>query len=342
MSIDAEPHPSTSDARGKYGPYDWDTARKAFSKSIMIETPLQSLAQNLDMPEWPIRAEGEAPSKYVYLKYSELTAMPGFAGHPELVDQLITILKETMAFDEPFGDMVPKHSLSVEKDNPILKNLIKLGIPEDYPMGLVALTAETREFCTLESLGTIKEFAMFAQNLAQAVIVGGDFRALLNALSHIDENTLALYLPFRPGSKGVHLLEGLALTVRAYPAETRAALARECGARLGAEDLARASAASRADTSAAATTLAGHTASYAEYFKGDLAVLQQQVNEGLPLGRLANVINDPLVESIVTNLLKPYLTFPDAKKPHRATTPPMEEEAPRRSFFAGLRRMFKI
>lgn len=341
MSIDAEPHPPTTEPRGKYGVFDWDAARKPFSKSIMMETSLSSLAQNLDMADWTLTGEGEVPSKYVYLKYAELITMPGFAGHPEQVDQLITILKDTLAFDEPFGDMVPKHASAPDKDNPILKNLAKLGIPEDYPMALVALTAETREFCTLESLVTIREFAMFAQNLAQAVIVGGDFRALINALSHIDENMLAFYLPFRPGAKGVHLLEGLALTVRAYPPEMKAGLARDFGARLGADDTARAVTVSRDQASRATKTLAGHAASYVEYFKTDLAVLQQQVNEGMPLGRLATVLNDPLVESIVTNLLKPYLIFPTAKTPFRATTPPMEEEAPQRGFFASLRRMFK-
>lgn len=341
MSIDAESPSSPTELRGKYGPYDWDTARKAFSKSIMIETPLHSLAQNLDMPDWPIKGEGESPSKYVYFKYSELMTMPGFAGHPELVDQLITILKETMAFDEPFGEMVPKHALTVEKDNPILKNLAKLEIPEDYPMGLVALTAETREFCTLESLGTIKEFAMFAQNIAQSVIVGGDFRTLLNALSHIDENTLAMYIPFRPGAKGVHLLEGLALTVRAYPAEVRAALAKDFGARLGADDVALAASVPRDDAATAGKTLARQAGSYIEYFQADLASLQQQVNEGMPLGRLASVLNDPVVEVIVTNLIKPYLTLANGKTPARTTTPPMEEESVRRGFFSGLRRMFK-
>jgi len=327
---------------GKYGPDDWDKVRRAFATSIMVDTSLSSLAQNLDMPDWPFKGPTETPSKYIDLGYEELARMPGFTGDLGRIDQLVSILKETLAFDEPFGDMIVEGAKSAEKDNPILKNLTKLGIPEDFPMALVALTAETREFCTLEKLGTLKEFAIFAQTMAQSVIVGGDFRALLNALSHIDESTLAMYLPFRPGTKGLHLIEGLALAVRAYPTETRCGLARAFGARLGAEDMAAAETASELEVEGAGKVLAEHTASYIEYFQSDLAKLQEQVNQGNALGRLGSVLNDPVVESVVTSLIKPYLNFPASKTPVRATTPPQQEEAPRRGgLFGFLTRLFK-
>jgi hypothetical protein len=45
--------------------------------------------------------------------------------------------------------------------------------------------------------------------MSQNVIVGGDFRRLLNALSHVDEATLAETLPFRVGTGGLHLPEAL-------------------------------------------------------------------------------------------------------------------------------------
>jgi hypothetical protein len=339
MSLEFE---VSTENKAKYGPEDWDQVRKAFVTSIMVDTSLVSLAQNLDMPDWPIAGASEVPSKYIDLEYSELIEMPGLAGHPERVDQLVTILRETLAFDQPFGEMVTEDSQATgEKDNPILKNLAKLGIPENFPMTFVALTQETREFCTLENLKTLKEFALFAQNMAQSVIVGGDFRALLNSLSHVDESTLAIYLPYRPGTRGLHLIEGLALAVRAYPAAMQAALAREFGARLGAEDAAKAEEISSHQTTPVVETLSQHTASYVEYFQSDLAVMQQQVNDGLALGRLATVLNDPVVESVVTSLVKPYLTFPSAKASVRSTTPPVEEEAPSRGFFASLFRLFK-
>jgi hypothetical protein len=341
MSTDLKSQGVGQKAGRKYGPGDWDAVRAAFASSIMVDTSLANLAQNLDIPEWPVGGAEETPAKYLEYSYDELTQLPQFVLHPQRVDHLITILKETLAFDEPFGDMVAAEVGQASRDNPVKKNLAKLGIPEDFPMSLVALSPETREFCRLESLNTIGEFALFVQGMAQNAIVGGDFRALLNALSHVDESTLAMYLPYRPGTKGLHLIEGIAIAVRAYPVPTRAGLAKAFGARLGADDAAAASTASDLDIEAAGKTLAEHTAAYVEHFEADLAVLQQQVNEGVALGRLATVLKDPLVEWVVTSLLKPYLSVPNPKSAVQTTTPPVERSVEKRGFFASLLRMFK-
>jgi hypothetical protein len=92
-------------------------------------------------------------------------------------------------------------------------------------MGITALSPDTVEFCKLEKLSTLGEFCVFAQGMSQNVIVGGDFRRLLNALSHIDEATLAECLPFRPGSRGLHLPEALAQAARSPAPAARTALA---------------------------------------------------------------------------------------------------------------------
>src|SRR5581483_5125620 len=101
----------------------------------------------------------------------------------------------------------------------------KLGIPENFPIVLTALEPGTLEFCKLEKLTTLGEFAVFAQGMSQSVIVGGDFRKLLNALSHVDEAALARVLPFRPGTKGLHLVEALAQVAPAPDAAARTELA---------------------------------------------------------------------------------------------------------------------
>ncbi len=325
---------------GKYGAEEWNRVRKAFSTSLMADVSLNSLSQNLDLPEWPIQGVTEFPSKYIDLTFEEIATLPGLTGHPERIQQLVTILKETLAFDEPFQEMVPAEES--EQENPILKNLAKLGIPENFPMTLVALTEETRAYCTAENIATLKEFAIFAQHLAQAMVVAGDFRALLNALSHIDEATLALYLPFRPGVKGLHLIEGLALTVRAHAESVRVGLAKHFGARLSPNDLATAGKATSLEISGAQVLLAQFAASYVEYFGEDLALLQRQVDTGVPLSRLASVLNDMIVETTVTNLLKPYLVFPSPRAPKISTTPPMDDAPTRKpGFFAQLLRRFR-
>jgi hypothetical protein len=309
----------------------------------MVDTPLSSLAQNLDMEDWPFKSPKETPSKYVDMTFAELLSAPAMIGYPERAEHLVKILEETLAFDEPFGEMVAETLTSHDKDNPILKNIIKLGIPEDFPISLVALTLETRDYCTMEGIKTVKEFAVFAQNLSQSVIVSGDFREFLNALANVDDATLAQFLPFRRGSKNLHLLEGLSLTVRAQPSEVQAALAQRYGARLGQDDSRRAREAAANDVAAAEEILVQQASAYIEYFQADLAELQRQLDEGAQLGRLAAVLNDAVVESVVTGLLKPYLSASGASQPKRATAPPPLEipGTPRKGLFGSLARLFK-
>ena len=38
---------------------DWDEVRTAFATSIMVDTSLSSLAQNLDAPDWPLKGKDE-------------------------------------------------------------------------------------------------------------------------------------------------------------------------------------------------------------------------------------------------------------------------------------------
>ena len=202
---------------------EWDEVRKAFAESIMIDTQLTSLAQNLDGADWPMKGKDETPAKYVDLTFAEVQEMLVLKGQPaERFDQLVSILRETLAFDDPFGDMVEQTAESAAKDNTLLKNLTKLGISGDFPVKLTALNADTLEFCRLEKLTTLQEFAVFAQGMSQNVIVGGDFRKLLNALSPVDESALSEVLPFRMGAKGLHLVEALAQATKAPDAYAHA------------------------------------------------------------------------------------------------------------------------
>jgi hypothetical protein len=205
----------------KYTIRDWDETRAAFATSIMVNTGLSSLAQNLDGPDWPLKGKDETPAKYIDQSYEEVIEYLAMKGQPaERIDQLIGILKDTLAFDDPFGDMVAQAEEAEKKDNQMLRNMARLEIPEDFPITMTALGRETQEFCKLEKLTTLGQFAVFAQGMAQNVIVGGDFRKLLNALSHVDEQAIAEVLPFRRGATGLHLIEALALAaVSPAPAE---------------------------------------------------------------------------------------------------------------------------
>jgi hypothetical protein len=259
------------DSPTKYSATDWDEIRSAFAASIMVNTPLSSLAQNLDGPDWPLRGKEETPAAYIDLSYDELIAMLAIKGMSAArADFLISLLKETLAFDNPFGEMAQQAEASALKDNQLLKNLARLGIPESFPIGLTALSPDTIEFCKLEHLATLGEFCIFAQGMSQNVIVGGDFRKLLNALSHVDEASLAESLPFRMGSRGLHLAEALAQCSRAT-----APLAR--------------------------------TARAIEWFQEEYAALQKELKAGGKVQRFLQVLGNPEAEKRAADVLAAYL-----------------------------------
>jgi hypothetical protein len=260
-----------SDFPTKYTAKDWDETRSAFAASIMVNTPLSSLAQNLDGPDWPVRGKEETPAAYIDLSYDELVAMLGMKGMtPARADFLITLLKETLAFDNPFGEMVAQSEASALKDNQLLKNLAKLGIPEAFPIGLTALSPDTIEFCKLEHLATLGEFCIFAQGMSQNVIVGGDFRKLLNALSHVDEASLAESLPYRVGARGLHLPEALVQSSRAPAPAARAAKA-------------------------------------IDWFKDEFAALQKDLKAGGSMQRWLQVLANPEAEKRAADMMAGHL-----------------------------------
>lgn len=192
---------------------EWDSVRRRFRTSMMAETDIGKLAQNIDAT-WPLKGKDEIPLKYLALTFEELQMMPGIGERPERMRLLADILRETMAFDDPFGEMVEHVDSSSRKDESALKALAQLQIPPDFPIRLCNVSDETHEFCRQEDLKTIKDFLEFAQTMAQSVVVGGDFRAFLNSFTHKDDRAIAKYVPLRPGRLGLHLAEAIGQLVQ--------------------------------------------------------------------------------------------------------------------------------
>jgi hypothetical protein len=252
----------------KHTEKEWDEVRTAFASSIMVDTQISSLAQNLDGPVWPVKSKDETPAKYIDLSYGEALELLALKGQTaDKLDLLITILNETLAFDSPFGDMIEQTEAAAARDNPLLKNMARIAIPENFPISLTALSTDTIEFCKLENLKTLGEFAVFAQGMSQNVIIGGDFRKLLNALSNLDESTLSDILPFRKGAKGLHLVEALGQAARA---PNPIAKAREASI----------------------------------WFKEEFAQLQKDFADGTGVARHLGVLGDVQLEKNVTDLLR--------------------------------------
>lgn len=298
----------TSTPFAGYTARDWNKVRAAFSSSILVETSLSSLAQNLEGVDWPIKGEDETPAGYIGLEFDEVKERLALSGQPpRMADHLIEILKETLAFDEPFGDMLMQGEQSAMRNNPLLKNLEKLGIPENFPIRLTALAPETLSFCRLESVSTLREFAFLAQRMAQSVIVGGDFRSLLNALSNIDEKALSHHLPFRAGAKGLHFIEGLAHAVRAQPAPVRAALRKRLNVSLSAIERDLAAHVTSGQIAGARAVLKERALDLSAWFLDECKELEQRIAGGEERFHLVAGLEDPALEVIVADVLKSIL-----------------------------------
>jgi hypothetical protein len=264
----------------------WDEVRRKFASSQLLDTPLNSLAADLDSPPWPVESSEETPAGYIYLTYEQAIAACAARGMPpSQIATLVHILRETLAFDTPFEEMMPAtRSPFVEADNPLLRALPKLGLAEDYPLTLTALTTGTLELCKLEGVDSLGGFVRFAAGLSQNIVVGGDFRELLNALAHTDENTLARLLPFRRGAKGLHLREGLQLVVRDRPGPELTRLAQQPGS--------------------ASADLQQRIDGLLRYFKEETVAMRAALTAGSPLAVQLTEIEPPAQRAALVALLK--------------------------------------
>jgi len=286
----------------KFNSTEWDEIRKKFRHSIMADTSLVSLAQNLDTQEWPNKGEEEKPSKYIDFTYDELMLMPEIAGKVDRVDHLVGILKETLAFDDPFGDMVAQVEETAAKDNPILKTLARLNIPDTYPMQLANFSEGTRLVCASEGVMTIGEFANLGQQMSTRVVLGGDFRNALNALTHGDEDGIGQFLPYRKGSTGLHLAEAIGLIAAGLPRADQLGLAKFHGAKLGAADVAAARTLTKEQAEKLEAGLRDTVTAALEWFKEDKAALLKHLADGGTYERYFVVLNDHAREAIAVRL----------------------------------------
>lgn len=274
----------------------WDQARNAFAKSILMDTPLATLAEDLDVPPWPVSAPDETPAAYVYLSYGQAIAALAARGLPPAqLEALITILNETNAFDQPFGEMMDELESApdgaLDEGSPLIRNLHKLKLPDAFPLEFSGLSAATLELCRQENVVTLADFVGFGSRLAQSVIVSGDVRALLNALAQKDEAALAQILPLRPGHPGLHLLEALALILRSLPPDARKGL--------------------KTSPSTMPPGLEARVTRLAVYFKADLDAARDALAKGTPPARLVAALASPELEELALLLLRPHLPFPN-------------------------------
>lgn len=272
-------------------PLVWDEVRVGFHGSLLCEASLANLAQNIDGCVWESSETPDTPAAYIDLSYDEALASLRSRGlPPSRLDDLVAILRGTLAFDDSFGAMVEIAAKSEARSDIVARNLQRLGIPKDFPISLCALSPGTLDFCVREKIATLWEFLLFARSASRQVIIGGEFRELLNAVVQIDGDTLSTLLPFRRKASGLYLIESIGLLLSRLGVEERMLIARA--------------------PASAPLELRAEIARRCDYFSEQVAHLRTQLHQGAPLSRLVVSLDDLSSEAAVSSLLDLYLNPP--------------------------------
>jgi hypothetical protein len=227
--------------------------------------------------------------------------------------------------------MVAQVEETSAKDNPILKTLARLSIPENYPLMLANFSEGTRVVCASEGIKTIGEFANLGQQMSTRVVLGGDFRSALNALTHGDEAGIGQFLPYRKGSTGLHLAEAIGLIAAGLPRATQLSLAKAYGARLNTADSAAAKTMAKEQIEKNEGMMRNSLNAALECFKDDKEALIKTIAEGGTFERYFVVLNDPAREAIAVRLTSSALK--NIAKPSAATAA-VEVEEKKSGFFS--------
>ena len=205
------------------------------------------------------------------------------------------------------------------KENPILKTLSRLGIPHDFPLELAQFSSGTRAVCASEGINTIGEFANLGQQMATRVVLGGDFRNALNALTHGDEEGIGHFLPYRRGTSGLHLAEAIGLIAGTLTRPEQLAYGKFLGAKLSTADVAT-PAATQEQAAALEASLRAKTLLAFGWFKDQRAELLKKLMDGTTLERFFLLINDPAREAIAIRLASTVM-LPEMERRKVAATP---------------------
>lgn len=297
----------------KYSAEEWNHLRKRFFNSILNDTEIAKLGQNVGV-SWPFKGKGETASKYIEYDFEELKSVPGLIGKTRRIQILMDILRETLAFDDPFSDMVDTVEAESEEDDTFERILAKLEIPPSYPSEFIHFEEGTKELLKNEDVNTLIEIVHFGQKIARNVVVGGDLRTFLNGLAHKDEVGVAKHIPYRRGIRGLHLAEAIGLIANDMPKAAQLHLLAQAEIGLTEEEQAVLSKASSLNIEASIKAAVDKVGKVSEWFIAETDDLKQLFSTGGSPERYFIMINDPLRERMALDLAKLYLEIGDVKK----------------------------
>jgi len=289
----------------KYSVEEWNHIRKRFFNSILNETEIVKLGQNVGI-SWPFKGSSETPAKYIELEFDELQSVPGLIGKMSRIKTLMDILRETLAFDDPFGEMVDAVETESLEDHTFELILIKLEIPANYPADFIHFTEKTRELLRREDVNTLIECINFGQKAADKPEIGDDLKTFINCLAHYDEEGVAKRLPYRRGNRGLYFAEAIGLICEDLIKPAKLQLIQKGGASLNDEESQILSAADESTIEDSIKSALEQLAKVADWFTAEASDLKEiYTAEGSP-ERYFIMINEPERERIAVQLARLY------------------------------------
>ena len=287
----------------KYSAEEWEYFRKRFFNSMLNDTQVAALGQNVGV-SWPFKGSDETPAKYIEFDFVELQSVPGLIGKKTRIKKLMDILRETLAFDDPFSDMVETVDAESAKDDAFERILAKLGIPSNYPAALIHFSPETEELLKTEGIETLIQTIQFAQNLARTVVIGGDLKSFLNGLAHTDMASIIKYLPYRRNERSLHLAEAVGLIACDLDEAVQLELLSQAGVSLTDEEEALRKRASQVAIDAALQTALGRFDALCIWFTEEASDLELICTATDSVERYFMPMNEPRLERVAVTLAR--------------------------------------
>ena len=293
----------TQETPKKYSAEEWEHFRKRFFNSMLNDTQVAALGQNVGV-SWPFKGSDETPSKYIEFDFEELQSVPGLIGKKTRIKKLMDILRETLAFDDPFSDMVETVDAESAKDDAFERILAKLEIPSNYPAALIHFSPETEELLKAEGIETLIQTIQFAQNLARNVVIGGDLKSFLNGLAHTDMASIIKHLPYRRNERSLHLAEAVGLIACDLDEAVRLELMSQAGVALTEDEEALRKRASQVAFDAALKTAMVRFDALCVWFAAEAADLELSCTNSGSVERYFMPINEPRRECVAAILAR--------------------------------------
>ena len=285
----------------KYTEEEWNYIRKRFFNSILNDTELTKLGQNVGI-SWPFKGSDETPAKYIEYEFEDLGSIPGLIGKKGRIKTLMNILRETLAFDDPFGDMVDTVEAESREDDTFERILTKLEVPSSFPAEYIHFSAETKDLLKTEGVTTLIECIHLGQKIAHNVVIGGDLKNFLNSLAHKDEAVIASHIPYRRNERGLHLAEAIGLICNDLSQPAQLSLIQNSGVTLTEEEKSALDKVSSERIKIEIDAALEKVRKVSEWFSAESEDLQQVFSTGGSPERYFIKINQPECERLAVQL----------------------------------------